>query len=288
MTTQVPVLPPDADQAAVNAALEASGAVILEAFLDAQVLAAFNAELDGIFAAEAGRRRGFANDAIAEFFGDKVGHVAGLAGKSPMFVQHVLCHPRYMECCEHFLKPRCSDYQLNIAHVMERGPGCEAQLIHRDAWVWRRMPPDMGEIQLASLIALTDFSADNGGTLIVPGSHRWGDDRYPEPDEALATEMPAGSAVIYLGNTFHAGGANTTADQVRRGIHVSYTLGWLRTEENQCLATPPDIARALPRRAQQLLGFGIHDDIELGGGYLGTVELEPPYAALAGQGATGD
>ncbi len=280
MGAAIPVLDSGAGEEAVSAALERSGAVILENFLTADVLAAFNAEIDGLMAAETGRDRAFVNPAVADFFGDQVDHLAGLAGKSPLFVEHLLCHPRYMAACDHFLRPRCSDYQLNIAHLLERGPGCEAQFIHRDAWVWKRMPPEAGEIQLASLVALSDFTADNGGTLVAPGSHLWDGDRYPEPGELVAAEMPAGSAVIYLGNTYHGGGGNVTRDQVRRGLHVSYTLGWLRTEENQCLATPPEVAARLPERAQQLLGFGTHDDIEIGGGYLGTVELEPPLRSL--------
>jgi len=81
---------------------------------------------------------------------------------------------------------------------------------------------------------------------------------------------------VYLGRTFHGGGANISKDSVRRGIHVSYSVGWLRTEENNCLSTPPDVVRKMPERAQTLLGFGIHDDIANGGGYLGTVELTAP------------
>ena len=79
----------------------------------------------------------------------------------------------------------------------------------------------------------------------------------------------------------HGGGANVTANEQRRGLHVSYTVGWLRTEENQCLATPMDRVRGMPARAQQLLGFGAHDDIEAGGGYLGTVELAPPNELIS-------
>ncbi|NND69929.1 MAG: mitomycin antibiotic biosynthesis protein [Halioglobus sp.] len=270
-----------ADVAAIGAALEEHGAVIVHNFLDEAVLAAFNAEVDALLASEEGARRGYANEQIAEFFGDRVNHLAGLAGKSRNFREHVLCHPTYLSVCDAFLQPNCSDYQLNIAHLMERAPGSEAQFIHRDAWVWKRFPKVAGEIQVASLVALSDFSADNGGTLLVPGSHRWPEERYPEDSEVIATQMPAGSAVIYLGNTFHGGGANTTADNVRRGLHVSYTLGWLRTEENQCLATPLEIVRALPQRAQELLGFGVHDDIGVGGGYLGTVEMEAAATRMA-------
>lgn len=281
MTQAIPNFDTPADTAAITAALAEHGAVIVHNFLTAEVLAAFNAEVDELIEREGGVQRGFPNEAIAEFFGDKVNHLSGLAGKSRNFSEHVLCHPAYMAVCDAVLTPNCSDYQLNIAHLMERAPGSSAQILHRDAWVWKRFPPVEGEIQVASLVALTDFTVDNGGTLLVPGSHRWPEERYPEDSEAVATEMPAGSAVIYLGNTYHAGGTNSTADTVRRGLHVSYTLGWLRTEENQCLATPLEVARTLPRRAQELLGFGVHDDIEMGGGYLGTVELEAAATRMA-------
>lgn len=261
-------------------ALAEYGAVIVEDFLSPEVLATLNTEVDSLVAAEGDKERRFVNPQIAEFFGDKVTHLSGIAGKSPGFVKHVLLHSCYQSVCEHILKPNCSDYQLNIAHLMEREPGSEAQILHRDAWVWKRLPPMNGEVQLASLVALSDFTADNGATLVVPGSHRWSDERYPDVSEAVPASMKAGSAVIYLGSTFHAGGTNSTQDSVRRGLHVSYCLGWLRTEENQALATPLDVVRKMPIRAQQLLGFGVHDDIEIGGGYLGTVDLEPPFSAL--------
>ncbi|MGB1141502.1 MAG: phytanoyl-CoA dioxygenase family protein [Halioglobus sp.] len=280
MTDALPHVPATAPEAEIVSALETFGGVIIEDFLGPETVARLNAELDQVMASEAGKERLFPNDDIASFFGSEVSHVSGVAGKSQVFVDELLCHPGYMSLCDHFLKPLCSDYQLNIAHVLQRGPGSEAQLLHRDAWVWKRLPSSLGEIQLASIVALCDFTADNGATLIVPGSHKWDDDRYPDMSETVAAAMPAGSAVVYLGNTFHGGGANVTAHEQRRGMHISYTVGWLRTEENQCLATPMDRVRTMPTRAQQLLGFGAHDDIEVGGGYLGTVELAPPHALL--------
>lgn len=276
-------IPATATDEEMLAVLDESGAVIVEGFLSQQVLEAFNGEVDALIAAEHGVERDFPNEVIAGFFGDKVTHVSGVAGKSKIFVDHVLCHPRYMSICDHVLLPNCADYQLNIAHVMERLPGSEAQFIHRDGWVWKRLPPIDGEVQLASLIALNEFTADNGGTLIVPGSHRWQGDRYPKPEEVVAAEMQAGDAVVYLGSTFHAGGANVTKDTIRRGIHVSYTLGWLRTEENNVLSTPPEAVRDMSQRARELLGFGIHDDLAVGGGYLGVVELGEPWKRIVAQ-----
>jgi ectoine hydroxylase-related dioxygenase (phytanoyl-CoA dioxygenase family) len=92
--------------------------------------------------------------------------------------------------------------------------------------------------------------------------------------------MPAGAAVIYLGGTIHGGGANVT-DIPRRAAHLSYTLGWLRTEENNYLSSPPEYVATLPRRAQELLGYAIHDSIGRGGGYLGMVRMQDPVDLLA-------
>jgi hypothetical protein len=64
-------------------------------------------------------------------------------------------------------------------------------------------------------------------------------------------------------------------------MHVSFCLGWLRTEENQYLSVPLDIVRTLKRQAQLLLGFGAHDGIAQGGGYLGAVDLRDPLDLIA-------
>ena len=111
---------------------------------------------------------------------------------------------------------------------------------------------------------------------------------YPDvaPSEAVARWATMGPSLVVMtrgadGSTVHAGGANTTHDVWRRGMHLSYVLGWLRTEENHFLTTPPDVARTLPRRAQELLGYAAHDAIAQAGGYLGTVDLRNPVDLLA-------
>jgi hypothetical protein len=57
-------------------------------------------------------------------------------------------------------------------------------------------------------------------------------------------------------------------------------LGWLRTEENNYLGTPPDVARRLSRRAQEVLGYAVHDAIADAGGYLGMLDLRDPVELL--------
>jgi ectoine hydroxylase-related dioxygenase (phytanoyl-CoA dioxygenase family) len=198
-----------------------------------------------------------------------------------VFAAEVLTHPMLLGVCDAVLAPNCARYQLNLAHVLDRGPGAEQQYLHRDELVWVHMPRPHPELQVASMIALVDFTADNGATRVAPGSHRWPVDRVAAEGDLVAADMAAGSAVVYLGSTIHAGGANTTTGQWRRGMHLSYVVGWLRTEENHYLTTPPAVARRLPRESQELLGYAVHDAIAQAGGYLGTVELRDPVDLLA-------
>jgi ectoine hydroxylase-related dioxygenase (phytanoyl-CoA dioxygenase family) len=263
----------------VAGALDAHGVAIVEGLLDAATLARFNAELDPLLAAAQPDRR-FLNPAIEWFFGKRTRHVAAVAAHSRTFSTDVLCHPLLLGVCDAVLGPACASYQLNIAHVLDRGPGAEAQYLHRDEAVWVHVPRPHPELQVASVIALEDFRAENGATRVAPGSHRWPIERRPEPDEIAAAEMPPGGAVLYLGSTIHGAGANTTADRRRRGMHLSYVVGWLRTEENQFLSVPVEVVRELPRRAQELLGWVAHDAIAAGGGYLGTVDLRDPIDRL--------
>jgi len=263
-------------------ALQLDGAVIVEDLLDPDLLARFNAEIDPFLeAAKPAKDRQFLNDVVQWFFGAETRDVTGVAGKSRVFATEILVHPVYRAVCDAVLLPSCAAYQLNIAHVLDRGPGSEQQLIHRDELVWIHLPRPHPEVQLASVIALVDFTAENGATRVAPGSHRWPEDRVAAPDDLVAAEMAAGSAIVYLGSTLHGGGPNITADVRRRGMHVSYCVGWLRTEENQYLATPLDVVRSLPPESQALLGYAVHDGLEKGGGYLGAVAVQNPMALLA-------
>jgi ectoine hydroxylase-related dioxygenase (phytanoyl-CoA dioxygenase family) len=280
MAETIPRLRATDETGTMAEALEAAGVVIVEGLLDADTLARFNAEIEPRLVAA-----GEAPDVLTEvhrfFFGAHTRHVAGVAAKSRTFANEILCHPVLLGVCDAILLPSCVNYRLNVAHVLDRGPGSTQQLLHRDELVWCHMPRPHPELQVASIIALEEFTASNGATRVVPGSHRWPREREPEPDELVAAEMSAGSAVFYLGSTIHGGGPNTTKQQRRRGMHMSFNLGWLRTEENNYLATPPDVARTLSRRAQELLGYVAHDALQVGGGYLGTVDTRDPIELLA-------
>ncbi len=255
-----------ADPAVLVRALERDGVVIVEDLLAADVVARVNDEVKDAIAADDPSAPMF-NPIMRAFHGPHTRQVSGMARVSRTFATEVMCHPVLLAFCDAVLAPSCARYQLNIGHLLERGPGAEAQMLHRDEAVWSDVPRPAPELQLASVIAFVDFTAENGATRVVPGSHRWPDRELapfeqavqpaPQPDQIVCAEMAAGSAVIYSGGVLHGGGANTTSDQRRRGAHLSYCLGWLRTEENNYLAVPPAVAATLPRSAQELLGYAL-------------------------------
>jgi ectoine hydroxylase-related dioxygenase (phytanoyl-CoA dioxygenase family) len=278
-----------ADPDAIHAALERDGAVIVENLLPPAVVDRVNNEVGAVVDA-ADPNEALFNPIMQAFHGPFTKQVAGMPGISRTFAVDVMCHALLLAMCDRVLLPSCARYQLNLGHLLQRGPGSDEQWLHRDEAVWSDMPHPHPELQLATVIAFVDFTRDNGATRVVPGSHRWADRQMvpaeqmasvpPAPEQIAYAEMPAGSAVIYLGGTIHAGGANRTSIP-RRGAHLSYCLGWLRTEENNYLSTPPAIAATFPRRAQELLGYAVHDSIPRGGGYLGMVRMQDPVDLLA-------
>jgi hypothetical protein len=273
----------------VHAVLQEDGAVIIDGLLPAEVVTAVNAEVESEVRRSDPDAEWF-NDIMKAFHGPNTRAVSGVPGISPTFATEVMCHPLLLGVCDRVLLPSCARYQLNLGQILQRGPGSPDQLLHRDELVWADVPRPAPELQLAAVIAFVDFTAENGATRVVPGSHRW-DDRNlvpieqvlrppPEADGVARAVMPAGSAVVYLGGTIHGAGANTTVDEQRRGAHLSYCLGWLRTEENNYLSIPPRLASRLPRQAQELIGYAIHDGIPRGGGYLGMVAGQDPVELL--------
>ena len=257
---------------AIRAAIDRDGAVIVEGLLPLDVVARVNDEVEAAVAAADPAQELF-NPVMSAFHGPFTRQVSGMPGISRTFAVDVMCHPLLLALCDRILAPSCARYQLNIGHLLQRGPGSEEQWLHRDESVWSDVPRPAPDLQLATVIAFVDFTRDNGATRVVPGSHRWPDREMlpseqmrrspPRPEQIAYAEMPAGSAVVYTGGTIHGGGANIT-DIPRRGAHLSYCLGWLRTEENNYLSTPPSVAATLPRAAQELLGYALHDSISRG------------------------
>ena len=187
-----------------------------------------------------------------EFEGYNTRRVYALFGKTRVF-DEAATHPLVDDVAEALLGP----HQLSAPTGIEIGPGEPAQILHRDDSIYP-LPEPHQEVVLNTMWALDDFTVANGATRIVPGSHLWEPGRYPtDDDEVIQAEMPAGSVIFYGGHLFHGGGANQT-DRPRLGVILEYAASWLRPQETHLLAVPREMARTLPERLQELLGYNIY------------------------------
>lgn len=159
--------------------------------------------------------------------------------------------------------------RIGATQVIQIGPGEPAQDLHRDDWafMWRHADHQR-EARLQIMVAISEFTGDNGGTLVIPGSHLWDDDRIPQVSEAIKTEMAERSALIWLGSLYHGGGSNIT-DQPRTGLTMTLDAANVRQEENMYLALSPDVVRSYPEEIQSLLGWSVAAE-----SYMGWVEID--------------
>jgi ectoine hydroxylase-related dioxygenase (phytanoyl-CoA dioxygenase family) len=168
-------------------------------------------------------------------------------------------------------------YQLSAPVGICIGPGEKAQILHRDDAIYP-VPEPHPPLVVNTMWPLDEFTGQNGATRFIPGSHRWEPGRSPGPDDPVETAvMSPGSALFYLGSLWHGGGANTTA-RPRLGVILEYAAGWLRPQENHCLAVPRSIVRDLPERLQELLGYNIFPP------FVGYVDGRHPRRVLLEQG----
>jgi hypothetical protein len=254
--------PPDVPVDELAEALHGEGYVIVEGAAPELTDRAFTDLISDIEAAPRGH---------TPFLGAGTTRLGGLLRRSTA-VQQLAIHPLVMALADCALQPYCARYQLNFSGIMHLLPGAGPQGLHRDGDLYPFRFPSPPTL-MPTMWALSDFTEDNGGTVIVPGSHRWSEDREPVADEIVAAEMPAGSVLVYLSGTLHGGGANRSTVN-RTGLALQYSLGWLRQEENQYLANPPEIARTFPERLQRLIGY------DYGGPYLGFVDGDSPLRLL--------
>lgn len=243
---QLVTLPADSRVDAILDIIARDGALILEGVLDPDSQARLLAETRPYIDAT---RRG--RDAFA---GTATTRTGALVARSPT-VREMILHPTVLACARRFLEPYCLKVQLHLSQIIRLEPGQGAQYVHRDRWAWGKYLQDI-EPQFNTIWALTDFTEENGATRVAPGSSDWPDDRQPTAEEICQAVMPAGSVLLYTGSVFHGGGENrSSADRI--GVNLTYSLAWLRQEENQFLSCPPEVARELPEELQDLLGYTV-------------------------------
>ena len=190
-----------------------------------------------------------------DFFGTRTKRFGGILKRSP-HAAALVQHPMILDIMQTVLGPHCDHFQLNLTQVIEIWPGEPEQAPHRDHNMWGGPKGEM-EYLVNVMWPFTPFRAENGATLVWPGSHGRQCETLYDRSQAVVAEMDPGSALLFLGSTQHCGGRNR-ANMPRAGVVVSYSLGWLKPYENQWLVYPPHVARDFSPELAALVGYRQH------------------------------
>jgi ectoine hydroxylase-related dioxygenase (phytanoyl-CoA dioxygenase family) len=261
-------LPSDTDLDKLADVLRRDGGVVVEGLIDTCTVTALTEEVEPFVDR---RDPGFRHHVDGSFYGGNTKRLQGLAVKSPTFVDEVLLNDVLLGIADRILLRFCGDYWMSQAETIYIGPGNPAQALHRDDLNWSHASRLGIDLQVSALVALGDYDAAVGATMIVPGSSDRPLDEPITASAARSVELLPGDALVYLGNLVHGGGANTTTARWRKALYIGYLLGWLTPEEAVARSITPEVAARLPQRARELLGWAtIH----------GNTASEGPEAAL--------
>jgi ectoine hydroxylase-related dioxygenase (phytanoyl-CoA dioxygenase family) len=205
--------------------------------------------------------------------------VYALVSRGRLF-EDLVRHPRILAICDRFL---AENYLLTASQAICIHPGETPQALHADDTFYP-IPRPREPISMSSIWAIDPFTKENGATQVIPGSHRWSDERlqgvfdrvdfssdpegHPiaeeerreEPawlDQLRTVEMPAGSAIVFMGTLLHRGGADT-GSRSRLALSNQYCEPWARQQENFALGIAPERLREMHESVRRLLGFSIH------------------------------
>ncbi|HKY90908.1 MAG TPA: phytanoyl-CoA dioxygenase family protein [Nevskiaceae bacterium] len=258
-----------------EARIRADGFTIIEDFLSPSRLTQVRAGLAPYLDSWSGRNN---------FEGLKTERVYTLVARGKVF-EDIVEDARVVALLDRFLQP---NYLLTASQAICIHPGETPQPIHADD-LFYRIPRPREPISISTIVAVDAFTADNGGTEIIPGSHTWGDEQiagiYDGFDNDIPTVralerqlvpvvMPAGACVVFSGTLLHRGGANRSVAP-RLGFSNQYCEPWARTQENFFLGVPAELARAMSPRVQSMLGYSVWPP------FMGQVTARHPIKALA-------
>ena len=239
--------------AAAKLQLKSEGWCVLPDVLDSGRAAQVLSQL--WLAAEESRRRGGATFMPALDPNQSNIRVFHLLELDPIF-QELIQNPIAIEMVHSILGESflISNFTANIAR-----PGSRSMALHSDQSLV--VPePWLQPWSLNIIWCLTDVSFDNGGTLFVPGSHRWETRNDIPPDVRTrfrSFEAKAGSIIAMEGRLWHTSGANITPDQDRAMLFGYYTKPFLRPQVNWNACLSPETQSMLAPRMRDWLGLGI-------------------------------
>lgn len=187
-----------------------------------------------------------------EYDGKHTRRTGALVARCPT-ARELVMNPVVVGTVKSFLS-HVTAVQLHLTQIISIEPGETQQKLHRDQMAFDFFPfPDDYHVQCNTMWALTDFTEENGATHVIPGSSTGSEEdglRLPGGQAA----MRRGSVLFYDGKVLHGGGANRSHG-VRRGVNITYSVGWVRQEENQFLACPTEVARTLDDDLLRMMGY---------------------------------
>jgi len=167
----------------------------------------------------------------------------------------------------------CGDVLLGASVACQIHPGETEQTFHFDDGIYP-LPSDFRDVNLGVIWALDDFTISNGATMIIPNSQKKRNMKIQDiSDEKEIAIMPKGSALIYLGSLWHAGGANRS-DSTRLAVILQYVESWLRPQDTHLISVQIPEARKLDSKLQALLGYSMRKP------FLGYVRGDNPMDIL--------
>lgn len=225
--------------------LERDGYTIVPEVLDATTVDHIRRSVDPLFVHDGGRNA---------FEGFRTRRLYSPLDDTDVLDQ-IVEHPLALGLLDELFEP---NYLLSQLQVIDIASGEAAQGLHPDDgfYPWPRPRPALGA---ATIFAIDDFTAENGATVVIPGSHRW-DDHFPTDEEqatAIPAVMPAGSMLFFVGTAWHGGGANHT-ERSRMCVTAQYCRPWCRPQENFSLSVSRERAARSSEHMQRLLGYSIH------------------------------
>jgi len=229
--------------------LDEKGYLVLANLMSDQVLEAFRARVEELFAEEG-------SAAGSEFKQEpNARRLANLVNKGHIFEQ-AIATPQVLACMEHVLGPALKLSSLNV-RAADPMSDC-AQPLHADSGA---IKDDRGYWVCNSVWMLDDFTTENGAIRMVPGSHQWGqlpqdalaDPVASHPDEVLLTGA-AGTVVVMNGHMWHGATANRSRGQ-RRAMHAFYTRWDKPQQQYQKRLVSPKVQARLSANVRKLLAL---------------------------------
>ncbi|KAI6777830.1 uncharacterized protein J7T54_002692 [Emericellopsis cladophorae] len=243
---------------AVLQALKDDGAVIIKNLVGAEEVARLNRDIQPAMDA-LGSGSKHSSDWLRDFHGAHTKRLLNLVTLSKTFREGLLENELLHHLCKFIFLEDAGGYWMNTAQVIEVGPGSKAQPLHRDQWqfpIFTFCGPDAPQASINFIVALSKFTDENGATRVIPGSHKWPDLMVNGlPEDSIPAEMEPGDACFITGKVVHGGGANTTADSIRRGIAMVFQCSYLTPEEAHPFLVTKEVARTLTPRGQRMIGF---------------------------------